>query len=435
MNAVFDGRRVLVVLLVAVSIGFPLIRTTNLFAASTVRDTNYAEGSLSLPLVFGSLFVLAACLAWQQRRAVWEHARSLNPFLILTLVWCVATVLWSPYPVTTIKRCVQLLGLILIGLVIAPPIGNGTLVLRALRTTLMVLLVISCLVSLALPQVGVDYALGGAWRGIFWHKNILGMAAGFCMLLWVHELRAGKLPWKLVLLGAAFCAAMLVMAKSTTSLIVYTLGLGIYLFLARDYLRNRYVPACLALCGIVVLVVGFLLAYTVLGRMPTSEEIVGPIAGLFNKSADLTGRGDIWVLVLLEISRHPWQGIGYGAFWLGVGSAQQFTIDALNYIALQAHNGYLDILNELGIIGVVITGGLLLVHGWQLSRWLRIDREQAALHAAFFIVILITNLSESVLFRGVQFQYVWLIYSSALLTASLRQARLARAATPSGSTA
>src|SRR5690606_26979967 len=114
--------------------------------------------------------------------------------------------------------------------------------------------------------------------------------------------------------------------------------------------------------------------------------------------------------------RHPWVGIGYGAYWLGVGSPSQYAIDILNYIPLQAHNGYLDMLNELGIVGVLLLAGLLAVHTRHLVLLMRIDRPEAAFHAAFFVLILIGNISESILFRGVQFEYVWLVCSSIMVS-------------------
>src|SRR5690606_36617520 len=114
--------------------------------------------------------------------------------------------------------------------------------------------------------------------------------------------------------------------------------------------------------------------HVVMGRLPEWNEVAGPVAGLFGKSADLTGRTDIWDLVLLEAGKHPWAGIGYGAFWLGMESPSQYIIDALYWIPLQAHNGYLDVYNELGVIGIAILSGFLIVHTVNLVRLLRVDR-------------------------------------------------------------
>lgn len=413
--------------LVAVSVGFPLIRTVDLFANVATRDTSYAEGSVMLPLVFGTLFLVAAAVAWTQRATVLHQLRHMNPFLVLMLCWCLASMLWSPYPVVTLKRTIQLGGFILIGLVISPALAGRLLALRSILATLSVLLAISFLVILFAPSaIGIDHALGGAWRGIFWHKNVLGMVAGFCFLLWCRELHQGEWSKPLCLAVGIFAMFMLIMAHSATSVIVAMLGLAVYLLLARRYIANIRFALVIGLGLLLSAMFALLFFFAALGRLPTWDELMMPVAALFGKSTDLTGRTDIWRLVLLEASRHPLTGIGYGAFWLGTGSPSQYIIDILNWLPLQAHNGYLDIYNELGIVGLGLLVGLLLLHAWNLFQLLYVDRDIAAIHAAIFIVILITNISESQLFRGFAFQYAWLVYSSIIVSSTLGAARLAR---------
>jgi O-antigen ligase len=143
-------------------------------------------------------------------------------------------------------------------------------------------------------------------------------------------------------------------------------------------------------------------------RFPTWPEISAPIAGIFGKGSDLTGRTDIWDLVWLEIERHWVLGLGYGAFWLGPDSLSQFVIDALNWIPLQSHNGYLDILNEQGLTGLALCILTLLVQVRMLVLLSHKDRTQAAFWSAMLLVVVVTNFTESSLFRGFGFQNVFL---------------------------
>ncbi|MEY2954241.1 MAG: hypothetical protein RLZZ401_2328, partial [Pseudomonadota bacterium] len=154
-------------------------------------------------------------------------------------------------------------------------------------------------------------------------------------------------------------------------------------------------------------------------RLPRWSEVIGPFASLFGKSADLTGRTDIWAYVAIEIEKHWMHGIGYGAFWLGPGSASQPIIDQLPWIPYQAHNGYLDILNELGAIGMTLFVCLVVVHLSQLLKINRFDRRTAAMHAALLIIILATNFSESTIFRGVNFPHILLVFSSVGVSSTL----------------
>lgn len=417
---------VAITLLIAVCTVFPLIRTTSLFAESIAMDT-YTEGSSLLQLVFGSVFALAGWLLWMNRQVAVRNLRAVNPFLLLILLWCLCSSLWSLYPVTTIKRSVQLLGLIMVGLAIAPPLGNMARFANTVLASFTVLMVLCLLASLGMPGLGVDYVTGGAWRGITWHKNVLGMVCAFSLLLWLREFRHGQLGWKMCLGGGLFTVFMLVMAKSTTSIIVAGAGSFLYLFLARRYIapRNMLILLLGAAIGTALLLHFF---HAVQGRFPSWEELMGPAAAIFNKSTDLTGRTDIWELVLVQVAAHPWLGAGYGAFWMGVGGPSQYIADFMGFVPLQAHNGYLDVLNELGIVGLVLLAGLVVVHARDLFRLMRIDRAEAALHWAFFIVILVSNISETVLFRAIELHYVWLIFSSIMVSSRLRAHQASRAA-------
>jgi O-antigen ligase len=216
-----------------------------------------------------------------------------------------------------------------------------------------------------------------------------------------------------------FAFFILVMAKSSTAILVATLGSGIYLVVRKRYLTGQFESRRIVLVLAIAVMLALLAFYTAESRLPDTDELLSPITGIFNKSTDLTGRTDIWRLVLLEINKHPIFGIGYGAFWLGEGSPSQSIIDILHWIPLQAHNGYLDIFNELGIVGLCLLGLVFVYHIISLIRLTAFDREEAAIHWAMLILILISNLSESEVFRGVLFQNIFFLYSSTSISARL----------------
>ncbi|RFB73781.1 MULTISPECIES: O-antigen ligase family protein [unclassified Herbaspirillum] len=388
---------------------------------------SYAEGSLIFQMEFGSVFLIGAWLAWRNRGWSLRHIVHLNPMLIAIILYCLLTIIWSPYPVVTLKRSIQLIGLTLVGIAISPPIGGKHQLIRTMLGTLMALMAVSFVVSLVLPRIGVDYELGGAWRGILTQKNTLGAISGLCVVLWIKESLGTTFPRSICYFGILFSLFMLVMAKSSTAILVATLGTGIYLLVRRRYLNGEFDGRRLTLTVIVVALVCLHMFYVAQGRLPEWNELFAPFGALFNKSTDLTGRTDIWRLVLLEVQRHPVFGIGYGAFWLGEGSPSQMIINALHWIPLQAHNGYLDILNELGIVGLVIMAGVFIFHILNLVKMTRIDREEAAIHWAMLILILISNLSESEMFRGVLFQNIFFIYSSTAISARITVHRMEKA--------
>jgi len=314
----------------------------------------------------------------------------------------------------------------MVGLTIAPPVGGRQQLLHTLLGTLMVLMVLSFFVALLLPAVGIDYELGGAWRGVLPQKNTLGAISGLCMVLCVKESRNHYYPRWLCYVGVLFSLFMLVMSKSSTATLVAVMGIAIYLLSRRRYFKDQYDARRLLLILFMLLLLGLHLFYVTEARLPRWDELFAPVGALFNKSSDLTGRTDIWRMVLLEIDKHPDFGLGYGAFWLGEGSLSQSIIDALHWVPLQAHNGYLDILNELGIVGFCIMLGVFVMHIWSLIKLTPIDREEAAIHWGILFLILISNLSESEVFRGVLFQNIFFLYSSTSISARLSLHRMAQ---------
>lgn len=413
----------LVKLLIVMSMSFSLL-PPGFNWGDTNPHGSYVEGSLLFQFEFGTVFVLGALLAWRHRNWAVRHLIHLNPLLIAIILYCLLTAIWSPYPMVTLKRSVQLIGLTLVGIAISPPVGGRHQLIRTMLATLMTLVVFSFVVSLLLPRIGVDYELGGAWRGVVSQKNTLGAISALCVVLWIRESLDTVYPRFICYVGILLSIFMLLMAKSSTAILVALLGTGMYLLVRRRYLTGEFDGRRVTLLLVFVVVLGLQLFFVVQGRLPEWSELFGPFGSLFNKSADLTGRTDIWRLVLMEIQRHPILGIGYGAFWLGQDSPSQFIITALNWIPLQAHNGYLDILNELGIVGLSIMTGVFVFHIINLAKFTRIDREEAAIHWAMLILILVSNLSESEVFRGVLFQNIFFIYSSTAISARLTEHRL-----------
>lgn len=381
--------------------------------ADVDADTNFTEGNLGLQLQFGGIFLGGAWLAWKHWEATLVRVRQANPFLIVFILWCAITVLWSPYPVTTVKRVVQLVGFMLVGIAVGPPVGGSRQLLQLLMYTVTGLLVASLVMVVVNPRIGIDYDLGGAWRGVMTQKNTTGAVAGMCTLLWLREVADGRtLPRWLCALGMLFSMFMLVMAKSSTSLAVSGIGCMLYLLLRRHYVTMRHPWWLIGLCSVAIVMLAVHVFQVFTGHLPGWDDIAGNIGQLFGKDADLTGRTDIWQLVMMEVERHPIIGIGYGGFWLGEGSPSQYVIQAMYWIPLQSHNGYLDLLNELGIIGLALAVLAFLWHAGRLGRLMLFDREESAMHCAIFVMLLISNITESEIFRGMQFYNILFFYSA-----------------------
>ena len=369
------------------------------------------EGSLTTKLQWGGLFILATFILYRHLPETLKDIRAMNPFLAIVLIWCLASSLWSPLSATTFKRAIQLYGIVMIGLSIQLAARPLNLIVNYVLYTLMGLLILSFIIALTIPSIGIDYDLGGAWRGALSQKNELGQIAAISILLWQIKACIESTGIRNLFLGLLFALFMLVMSKSSTSLLIALLATVIFQLLRKHYISSSYPLIRISLVLSCLLILTLYIFFIQESRMPTWQEAASPIARLFGKGTDLTGRTDIWELVWLEINKHYLLGLGYGSFWLGPDSLSQFVIDALHWIPLQSHNGYLDILNEQGLIGLIFTVLTLLMHVRLLIVLMRLDRQQAAFWGTILVVVVITNFTESSLFRGFVFQNVFFMFS------------------------
>lgn len=412
----------LVALLVTIALAFPLLRTENFFSMQQAAG-DFTEGSARLQITFGLVFAVSGLLCLKYSRYIWQTLKHINPVLWLFLLWCLATMLWSPYPVVSLKRVVQQIGLLLLGLSLTLPFIDGRYLERILWRALAVILLASLLAVLLIPQMGVDYVRGNAWRGVLWHKNTLGSVGAFAVLTWVNAMGARHVSLRAGTIGLLFACGMLIMAKSSTALFVTAVGVLAWSLARRSYFAGAHLRHIAILGAMVLTCAALLMFYLYASRLPTFAEIISPISAVFSKSPDLTGRTDLWEYVLIEIQQHPWLGIGYGAFWLNVGSPSQYIIDAVRWIPLQAHNGYIDLINETGLIGFGLFIALIGVHIANLLRLTLGNVASAPFHWALLAMIIVSNFSESQLFNGVMFQNALLLLSIVIVGHNMAELR------------
>ncbi|MCJ9707921.1 O-antigen ligase family protein [Bordetella hinzii] len=414
------GSRWAVWLLVGLSLLFAIVPDTLSVGELGPQATHTVmQGSMLRQVQYASLFLGAAIVAWRHLPVMLTNLRASNLFLLLLVVYCLASTAWSPYPDITLKRTVIFAGLVLIGLAVAPPLSGPRQFLRVVLGTYSLVLVLSFFVALLVPSVGVDALLGNAWRGITWQKNMLGSIAGFAVLLWLREWVMTPRIRRLAIAGFLFSAFMLVMTKSATAILVTALGAGVYLISRKRFLGGQHTGQILLLGGLLFLLYFLLVFFVAVGRMPQVDDVVQVVTSLFNKSSDLTGRGEIWALVDIAIERHKLLGIGYSAFWVGEGGPAQFIGDKLGWLPGQAHNGYLDILLDLGQVGMGLFLACLFWHVVSILRLYRIDREDAAMHLGICVTIMVSNFSESQILRDTNFQNIMFIYSSLAISGRL----------------
>lgn len=352
------------------------------------------------------LVVLGGCglLALLAGRPTLRAALRLWPYvLILGLI--VASAAWSVSPGHTLRRSLAMAALLAFVLATATQLGPVRL-MRILLGTVLALALLSLLEAALRPAVGFDTGeYANAIRGVFPQKNVLGMALLFAAIaLSFLVLERGRLRWTdgawlVGLLG------MLVLARSTTSLVltVAVAGLTVFiLFVARGGLW----AAAMALAAAVGAAAG-LLAFTALGT-----------EGLFDilgKDPTLTGRTPIWAALWDVAAQRPLLGHGFAAFWLENARPVRGLTELVQWDVPNAHSGYLEVLLQLGWVGMALVA-VMAAHTLALAlRAAMAGQMGRALWAVMVLGILATiNRTESVLLNPDFPMLFWLLAIVAL---------------------
>jgi O-antigen ligase len=102
---------------------------------------------------------------------------------------------------------------------------------------------------------------------------------------------------------------------------------------------------------------------------------------------------------------NPFLGTGYESFWLGPRLEfiwQQAGLGGLT----EAHNGYLEIFLNLGIIGLILLSGFLLASYRNICRQLTTSASLASFYLALWAVMLFYSVTEA----GFRSGLIWLVF-------------------------
>ncbi|MGL4501480.1 MAG: O-antigen ligase family protein [Planktothrix sp.] len=202
----------------------------------------------------------------------------------------------------------------------------------------------------ALPNLGKMYGAGvsgdliGTWRGIYRHKNILGrvitVGAIFLLIAPLNNYKNKIINWLIFFISFQ----LLIGTDSKTALVGFLFIISISP-IARVFRWNPSVGIPLYLSTMILGGVGAVFL---------GDNWDSALASI-DKDPTLNGRLPIWEIMMDRIQERPWLGYGYGAFWQGWKGKYSAPIwRTIVWKPGHAHNGFIDLLVELGIIGTLI---------------------------------------------------------------------------------
>jgi O-antigen ligase len=133
---------------------------------------------------------------------------------------------------------------------------------------------------------------------------------------------------------------------------------------------------------------------------------------MMGKNSSLSGRTDIWSMVWDKFVQRPWVGYGYSAFWMGKDGKQSAEIwEALHWAVPHSHNGFLDVLVQVGAVGMAIFVVGYVVFFYKALRCARASKTILGLFPLVYLsFMLLFNFSEGSIIR--EENMFWVLYAA-----------------------
>ena len=352
--------------------------------AESVEDGSPFDAAVFLLLMALAVRALAA------RNIAWGEVFARNKLLAMFLLFAVASMLWSDFPFVTFKRVVKAIGHLVMVLVILtepePVLAFRTVIKRVGY----VLLPLSLVFIKYFREFSVSFnQWSGAQsiRGVAQYKNMLGQLCLITGLVFaaiiVHQLKSRIEDVRGFAIDVGFlllAVNVLYRADSKTSLVSLLFGLAVFFALGSPHIKQHVGMMTLVGVG------GFLFADWAFG-------IVDAVTIALGRDPTWTNRTLIWS-ELMAMNQNWMLGTGFNSFWLG---ERQLAVWETRHIN-EAHNGYLEIILNLGIVGLVLFT-LVILSAYANGRRRLLDPNDGRLSMTLLLVAVLYNVPEAG-FRG-----------------------------------
>lgn len=284
-----------------------------------------------------------------------DHKQALasfaSPVMLLLAGWLCFSVLHAPDPVTSGKRLVLTVAVMVLAACL-PLLAQTRNELRTLLAIAALTLLTVCYLGVFLvPDLAIhqlqDYLepeLAGNWRGSFGHKNAAAAVIAIVLLIGVGIARAGRMVvgGTIVILAAIFLIGS--EGKSAFGLCIVALVLTSLFGLVRSF------------AGRALLTLGPVCVFNLFTVGTVLNDGLARIVGALPVDPSFTGRTDVWRFAIDAINTRPVIGHGFFSFWQRQ-DVRDASADAATWAgnAAHSHNGYVDTMLGLGAVGLVLT--------------------------------------------------------------------------------
>lgn len=330
-----------------------------------------------LPVVWElTVLGLFSYVIWKTK---WRHF-SIDYYWVSIFTLGVVASTWAPFPSVAVHSSISiLLAYLFINLHVS--YCGWRRIVSFLQQLFFGILVLSLGVIFLFPSYGVsigDHA--GRWQGVFAHKNSLGYFTSLILLFFLWKSTYERSMF--VMISIAMSLLLIVRSESATAILNASISFLIYVAFRIKIVKYTLFLSRYFWIGLIV----FVVCYTMIASLN------GEFFLIFDKDSTFSSRDVIWLYFLNSISTDLWFGKGIGQFTSLLAQNSQDFLLSVGFVVGSAHNGYLETLFSLGVVGL----GLVFIVLMRLLK-LRIDNPFFELVLYFLINLVILNMFESML--------------------------------------
>lgn len=260
---------------------------------------------------------------------------------------------------------------------------------------------------------------GGRIQGLPGNASTLAFIALLGAIVFGIELASRKVGEVLGITSLALSGVIMLLTRSAT----VTIALLAVAAVLGAVLLVRSVPARAKL-GTGLAILGVAAAGIV-----TAVLLRGTLLPLLGKSDDLTNRVEIWSKVIELAQQRPVAGWGWVSYWTPWVPPFDDLLLVNGVQVMHAHNAWLDVWLQLGILGLVVLGALVLataVRAWNIAA----DRprpggveEQYGALPLLPLLLLAAILVQSVAESRLLVEYGWLLLTVVAVSTKMRRSQ------------
>jgi len=352
------------------------------------------------------LLIVLAIVVLNARPFRWGGLFGQNRSLVAFLLFALLSVFWSDLPFVTFKKWFRDLGNYFVILVVLTDPRPLEAIRTLLRRLSFLLIPLSIVIIKYYPHMGRQYSewSGEAtYTGATTTKDELGALCLISGIFFFWDFlarwanRKERRTRQIILLDIAFIAMtlwLLNMADSASCRVCLALGC-LLLLAAHTQTVKRHSTWLKAMIPVGVCL-GLFLVF--------GADMKASIAGAVGRDPTFTDRTYLWTY-LLNMKINPVIGTGYESFWLGPRLKELWAEFAFR--PNQAHDGYIELYLNLGLIGGFLMGAFLIAKYRSICRKFESHPDHSTLGLAMWAMTPIYNITTASFGRG---ELMWLTF-------------------------